>query len=61
MAQQDNELSIYRVSAIVGHGVYTLHAHGWSDEDALHRISRRLHAEGHHLFTLSILDRKAIQ
>lgn len=61
MAAQESELSIYRVSCIVGNGVYTLHAHGWSDEDALHRISRRLHAEGHHLFTLSILDRKAIQ
>ena len=60
-AQAPKQLSIYRVAAVVGKTVVTLHSTGWTDTDALHRISRRLNAEGHTFFTLQILDSKEIQ
>lgn len=62
MAQQESsqQLHIYRVHAVVGNDIYTLHTHGWNGLDALQKIGRRLRSEGHYLYTLSIIDRKEI-
>ena len=61
MAQQDNELSIYRVSVRLRGDIVVRHVHGWNDTDALARLQTRLTTEGHPLAAMSILDRKAIQ
>ena len=53
-------MSIYRINAIIGHIIRTLQVAAWSDEDAMHRASKRLTSEGHPLFTLTILERKPL-
>lgn len=54
-------LQLYRVSAVVGDRILTLQTTGWHGVDALERVGRRLRAEGHHAYTLSILESKEIQ
>lgn len=53
--------SIYRINAIIGDSIQVRHERGWNGLDAMTRLSARLHEEGVHLFTLSILDRKDVQ
>ena len=55
-----SSLQLYRVNALVGGDIRILRTTGWSNLDALDRVAKRLHAEGHQLFTLNVLDRKDI-
>ena len=60
-AQESREMSMYRLNAVIGDRIVVKHERGWNGLDAMARLSKRLHDEGVHLFTLSILDKREIQ
>ena len=59
-AQESREMSMYRLNAVIGDRIVVKHERGWNGLDAMARLSRRLHDEGVHLFTLTILETKAL-
>ena len=53
-------MMIYKLSALIGDRVRTLQVAAWSETDAMQRAERRLISEGVALFTLTILETKAL-
>ena len=60
MAQQVNELSMYRVNAVIGDHIRLIHTVAWSELDAFLKIRARMQSENVPLYTLHTLDRRPL-
>ena len=60
LAQQVNELSMYRINAVIGDSIRLLYCVAWSEMDAHHKIGERMRSEHIPLYTLHTLDRRPL-